>query len=70
MNKIAFFRKSVGLTQKKLANACDWRSQSRIAQYENEERTPNIEDCKKIAHALNEKGLHVTLEDIFPLSMV
>jgi putative transcriptional regulator len=66
MNKIAFFRRSVGLTQKNLAMACDWSSQSRIAQYENEDRTPNIDDCKKIANALNGKGLRLTLEDIFP----
>ena len=66
MNNIASFRKKISLTQGELAAQCGWSYQSRIAQYESGERTPSIQDCKKIIQALTSYGLVVTLDDLFP----
>jgi transcriptional regulator with XRE-family HTH domain len=44
-------RLAAGLTQRELAKACGWdsESQSRISQYENDRREPTVADIAKIA---------------------
>jgi len=41
------------MSQKDLALACGWESQSRIGNYEKDQRQPNLQDLRKIAGALN-----------------
>nr|DAN15161.1 MAG TPA: Helix-turn-helix XRE-family like protein [Caudoviricetes sp.] len=47
MNNIASERQSLGLTQEQLALMFGWR-QSRISNYENGTRKPNLSDCRRI----------------------
>lgn len=67
-NRISQVRKEVGLTQSDLAKACGW-STSRIAMYEIEQRTPDIEAAKIVVKTLNkyrrEYGRIYTLDYIF-----
>lgn len=48
-------RKGKGWSQLQLAKACGWKSKSRIANYEADEREPSTADLKKMADALGEK---------------
>ena len=50
--RIAYFRKRAELSQKDLAILCGWSSQTRISNYENETRSPSIEDVSVIAMVL------------------
>lgn len=50
--RIAYFRKRAGLSQQDLAILCGWSSQTRISNYENETRSPSIEDVTVIAMVL------------------
>ncbi|WP_341474890.1 helix-turn-helix domain-containing protein [Enterobacter hormaechei] len=42
-----------------------WR-QSRISNYENGTRKPNLSDCRRIVEKFNELGSQCTLDSIFP----
>lgn len=50
--RIRAARKARGLSQPALARLCGWDSQSRISQYETDNREPQLDDLKKIARAL------------------
>jgi transcriptional regulator with XRE-family HTH domain len=50
--RIAYFRKRADLSQQDLAILCGWSSQTRISNYENETRSPSIEDVAVIAMVL------------------
>ena len=50
--KIKYYRLKQGLTTEELAKALGC-TKAAISQYENEEREPNVEICKKIAEVLN-----------------
>lgn len=50
--RIAHFRKLAGLSQAELAKLCDWKSQSRIGNYEKNLREPTLADLERIASAL------------------
>lgn len=58
-SRIAHYRKKVGLSQKELATACGWGSQSRVGNYEKDTREPSLEDIAVIA-----KALGITSEDL------
>ncbi|ENM4571947.1 helix-turn-helix transcriptional regulator [Enterobacter hormaechei] len=65
MNNIVSERQSLGLTQEQLALMFGWR-QSRISNYENGTRKPNLSDCRRIVEKFNELGSQCTLDSIFP----
>lgn len=65
MNNIAIERQSLGLTQEQLAMMFGWR-QSRISNYENGTRKPNLSDCRRIVEKFNELGSECTLDSVFP----
>ncbi|MEB2411006.1 helix-turn-helix transcriptional regulator [Enterobacter asburiae] len=65
MNNIASERQSLGLTQEQLALMFGWR-QSRISNYENGTRKPNLSDCRRIVEKFNELGSKCTLDSVFP----
>jgi transcriptional regulator with XRE-family HTH domain len=50
--KIKSARELLGISQLTLAMKCGWDSQSRIGNYEQDLREPNIRDLKKLAKAL------------------
>lgn len=52
-------RIKAGLKQPELAERCGWDSQSRISQYENNKREPNLSDLDKMA-----KAMGVSVSDI------
>lgn len=58
-SRIQRLRKQKRLSQKKLAQACGWESQSRIGNYESGLRMPSIPDLQLIAPALG-----VSLSDL------
>ncbi|TFY92781.1 XRE family transcriptional regulator [Pseudomonas kairouanensis] len=58
-SRIQRIRKQKRLSQKKLAQACGWESQSRIGNYESDLRKPSIPDLQLIAPALG-----VSLSDL------
>ncbi|HAS8351241.1 helix-turn-helix transcriptional regulator [Morganella morganii] len=65
MNKISCIRKSINITQQKLADTLGWK-QSRIGNYESGIRTPDLASCRKIISALNELGANCSLDSVFP----
>ncbi|MBF8465156.1 helix-turn-helix transcriptional regulator [Klebsiella oxytoca] len=65
MNNIAQQRKKIGVSQAALASAIGW-GQSRIANYELNNRTPKLNDCRKIVDGLKKLGAKVVLDDVFP----
>lgn len=50
--RIKRFRKAAGLSQADLADACGWKSQSRVGNYEVGTREPTLADITAIAEAL------------------
>jgi transcriptional regulator with XRE-family HTH domain len=50
--RIKRLRKKAGLSQAQLAEACGWKSQSRVGNYEAGTREPNLADIASIAKAL------------------
>lgn len=52
-SRIAHYRNLKGLSQKSLAKACGWASQSRIGNYELDTREPTLDDLQLIATALS-----------------
>jgi phage repressor protein C with HTH and peptisase S24 domain len=50
--RIAYYRKTAGLSQAGLASACGWKSQSRVGNYESGTREPTLADLEKIASAV------------------
>ena len=65
MNQIATMRKKIGVTQTSLAKAIGW-GPSRLANYENNIRTPGLNDCRKIVKGLKALGCACSLDDIYP----
>ncbi|MDR5611250.1 MULTISPECIES: helix-turn-helix transcriptional regulator [unclassified Arsenophonus] len=65
MNKISCTRKSINVTQQKLADTLGWK-QSRIGNYESGIRTPDLVSSRKIVNALNLLGADCTLDSLFP----
>lgn len=65
MNNISKFRKSTGMTQAQFAEHLGW-GQSRIANYEKNNRTPSLKNSRQIVTAFNQLGCKVTLDDVFP----
>lgn len=65
MNSIAKERQALGLTQEQLATVFGWR-QSRISNYENGTRKPNLRDCRLIVEKFNQLGSKCTLDSVFP----
>jgi transcriptional regulator with XRE-family HTH domain len=51
--RIKRLRKSAGMSQAQLAEACGWKSQSRVGNYEVGSREPTLADIAAIAKALN-----------------
>lgn len=52
-SRIAHYRTQKGLSQKALATACGWRSQSRVGNYEMDTREPSLDDLATIAKVLD-----------------
>ena len=67
MNLIKSVRESAGIKQVALYSALKW-PQSRLSNYENEIRTPSLNDAREIVSALNELGARCTLDDVLPAS--
>lgn len=61
-SRIKTLRTAKGMSQKELAQACGWESQSRIGNYEKGTRQPNLQDLGKIAAALNIKIAELVAE--------
>ena len=55
---IRYFRKLIGYTQEQLAETLNVSRQT-IAKWENEEVTPNIEDCKRMQELFD-----ISLDDL------
>ena len=55
---IRYFRKRIGYTQEQLAETLNVSRQT-IAKWENEEVTPNIEDCKRMQELFD-----ISLDDL------
>lgn len=51
-SRIAHYRTQKGLSQKALATACGWGSQSRVGNYEKDTREPSLDDLATIAKVL------------------
>tara|TARA_R110000764_G_scaffold2641_4_gene11460 strand:- start:11237 stop:11893 length:657 start_codon:yes stop_codon:yes gene_type:complete len=51
--RIAHFRKKKNLSQGQLSELCGWGAQSRIGNYEKDNREPNLADLRKIAEQLS-----------------
>lgn len=68
MNKIAFYRKKLSLTQCQLGEKLGW-AQSRVANYELGTRFPSIEIAKKIVIIFNDLGINCTIDDVFPIKI-
>lgn len=70
--RIKRLRKEAGLSQAQLADACGWKSQSRVGNYEAGTREPNLADISAIAKALRiddaQLLLSTPLSDLSPLS--
>lgn len=65
MNHIKALREKTGLSQEGFG-ALLGLSQGAIGHYENNRRTPGLDECRAIVRAFNEQGLAVTLDDVFP----
>ncbi|MDI9222095.1 helix-turn-helix transcriptional regulator [Pantoea sp. EA-12] len=65
MNQIATLRKQIGVSQACLAKAIGWIP-SRLSNYENNLRTPGLEDCRKIVMGLESLGCPCSIDDIYP----
>lgn len=50
--RIKRFRAAAGLSQAQLAEACGWKSQSRVGNYEKDTREPSLADIEAMAEAL------------------
>lgn len=50
--RIAYFRKKIGLNQDQLATACGWVGQGRVGNYERDTREPSLNDLRLLAAAL------------------
>jgi putative transcriptional regulator len=66
MNRIADYRKQVGLTQSEAGQLVKWR-QGRWSSYETGARTPDLSDIKKILAVLNGCGANASFESLFPM---
>lgn len=51
-SRIAHYRNEAKMSQAKLAQACGWASQSRVANYEKDTREPTLEDISLMAKVL------------------
>lgn len=69
MNNIANERRKIGVTQSQLARKCGWLS-SRLANYESGTRRPDLESCRTLVAAINRLGGSVTIDDLFPPSVI
>ena len=67
MNLIKSVREAAGVKQVALYSELKW-PQSRLSNYENEIRTPSLNDAREIVAALNALGAECTLDDVFPAS--
>ncbi len=74
-NRIKRLRKAAGLSQAQLADACGWKSQSRVGNYEAGTREPTLADIATIASALSVKesdlliGLQTNLTGLVDAAM-
>lgn len=66
--RIKRLRKEAGLSQAQLAEACGWKSQSRVGNYEAGTREPNLADIAAIAKALRIDEAQLLLSMPSPLS--
>lgn len=64
MVNIQSYREKAGLTQEELAEACGWKGNGRISNYETGVRTPSIGDLQLIKAALAKKGVRASLEQL------
>lgn len=65
MNKIRQFRELAELTQSQLAGIIGW-GQGRLSNYETGERSPSLDDMRRIVAALGANGAPCTLDEVFP----
>lgn len=69
MSNMKSIREKVGVTQAALAKTVGL-TQGAIAHYENERRKPGLDECRRIVDALNSSGAAVTLDDVFPPTVI
>ncbi|MFW9099589.1 helix-turn-helix transcriptional regulator [Pseudomonas sp. P4795] len=69
MSNMKSIREKVGVTQAALAKTVGL-TQGAIAHYENERRKPGLDECRRIVDALNTSGAAVTLDDVFPPTVI
>lgn len=62
-SRIKHYRQALGMSQKALALACGWGSQSRIGNYETDSREPTLDDVRTIAAALRIAPETLLLDD-------
>lgn len=65
-SRIKHYRNIRGLSQRGLALACGWKSQSRVGNYEKDAREPNLDDIKKIAEVLKVNRADLLADDGAP----
>ncbi|HHR6128557.1 TPA: helix-turn-helix transcriptional regulator [Providencia alcalifaciens] len=65
MNYISRYRKKLGLTQTDLAKELGC-TKGNISHYENGRRKADLEVCRQLVSFFNNKGINVTIDDIFP----
>lgn len=59
-------RESLGMSQQDLADACGWKSKSRISNYETDFREPDARDIQKMARALETTAAWLDYGDTQP----
>jgi putative transcriptional regulator len=64
-NEIEKYRKQANLTQGELAGKIGWGA-SRLSNYERGFRDPCLDDCRLIVKTLNQEGVSVSLDGVFP----
>lgn len=64
-NLIRQFRQLNRITAEKLSTEIGW-GPTRLRNYESGLRTPGLDECRCIIHALNRLGVACTLDQVFP----
>lgn len=65
MNRIREVREAAGIKQVDLYSRLNWK-QSRLSNFENGRRTPDLHAARELVAALNHLGANCDLDSVFP----
>lgn len=65
MNNLSHYRKKLGITQNDLAKELGC-TKGNVSHYENDRRKADLDVCRKLVVFFNQKGVMVTIDDLFP----